>query len=48
MDPPSDTTAKANPQIEVLDKSEQPISPDQFDEKYRTTQTEIWAYYACV
>lgn len=27
---------------------EQPIVPDQFDEKYRTTKWEIWAYYACV
>ena len=54
METPSDTTpVKAEdprdlPQIEVLDKSKQPVAPDQFDEKYRTTQTEIWAYYACV
>jgi hypothetical protein len=54
MDPPSETIpVKADdcrdlPQIEVLDKSEQPVAPDQFDEKYRTTQLEIWAYYACV
>ncbi|KAJ5666466.1 uncharacterized protein N7477_008914 [Penicillium maclennaniae] len=46
-----DSPAKADdprdlPQIEVLDKSDQPVAPDQFDEKYRTTQTEIWAYYA--
>lgn len=34
------------PQIEVLDKLDQPVAPDQFDPKYRTTQTEIWAYYA--
>ncbi|GLI82301.1 hypothetical protein PoHVEF18_010737 [Penicillium ochrochloron] len=34
------------PQIEVLDKTEQPIAPDQFDENYRTTRNEIWAYYA--
>lgn len=36
------------PQIEVGDKSEHPIAPDQFDEKYRTSRMEIWAYYACV
>jgi hypothetical protein len=24
------------------------IAPDQFDEKYRTTKWEIWAYYAWV
>jgi hypothetical protein len=36
------------PQIEVLDKTEQPVAPDQFDENYRTTRNEIWAYYACV
>ena len=29
-------------------KSDQPTAPDQFDEKYRTTRMEIWAYYACV
>jgi len=27
---------------------EQPTAPDQFDENYRTTKYEIWAYYACV
>lgn len=27
---------------------EHPIAPDHFDEKYRTTRKEIWAYYACV
>jgi hypothetical protein len=37
-----------SPQVEVLDKNEQPIAPDRFDEKYRTTRNEIWAYYACV
>lgn len=26
----------------------QPIAPDQFDEKFRTTKWEIWAYYTCV
>lgn len=30
------------------DKIDQPIAPDQFDERYRTTRVEIWAYYACV
>lgn len=29
-------------------KIDQPTAPDQFDERYRTTRTEIWAYYACV
>lgn len=34
---------------DVLDKPEHhPIAPDQFDERYRTTKMEIWAYYACV
>ncbi|KAJ5464134.1 Major facilitator superfamily domaingeneral substrate transporter [Penicillium sp. IBT 31633x] len=28
------------------DKIDQPIAPDQFDERYRTTRVEIWAYYA--
>ncbi|KAJ5921940.1 hypothetical protein N7516_009643 [Penicillium verrucosum] len=27
-------------------KIDQPIAPDQFDERYRTTRMEIWAYYA--
>ncbi|XHG02355.1 hypothetical protein AWENTII_005711 [Aspergillus wentii] len=32
-----------------LDKNtDQPIAPDQFDEKYHTTKWEIWAYYSCV
>jgi hypothetical protein len=30
------------------DKIDQPIAPDKFDERYRTTKMEIWAYYACV
>ncbi|KAL4783654.1 autophagy-related protein 22-like protein [Aspergillus varians] len=33
----------------VLDakaQDDQPIAPDQFDESYRTTRWEIWAYYA--
>jgi hypothetical protein len=29
-------------------KIDQPTAPDQFDERYRTTRMEIWAYYACV
>lgn len=29
-------------------KDDQPIAPDQFDERYRTTRMEIWAYYSCV
>lgn len=32
------------PQMEDFDKS----APDHFDENYRTTRNEIWAYYACV
>jgi hypothetical protein len=28
--------------------SEQLAAPDLFDERYRTTKWEIWAYYACV
>lgn len=36
-------------QASVVDKDqEQPIAPDQFDEKYQTTKWEIWAYYAWV
>lgn len=36
-------------EFDVLEKDvDQPIAPDQFDEKYRTTKLEIWAYYACV
>ncbi|KAL4870046.1 hypothetical protein BDV12DRAFT_208111 [Aspergillus spectabilis] len=27
-------------------QGEQPAAPDQFDEKYRTTRSEIWAYYS--
>lgn len=34
-------------QLEQLDKAEN-VAPDQFDEKYRTTRMEIWAYYSCV
>jgi hypothetical protein len=30
------------------DKIDHPTAPDQFDERYRTTRLEIWAYYACV
>jgi hypothetical protein len=36
------------PQIALGDKSEQLVAPDQFDDNYRTTRNEIWAYYACV
>lgn len=35
-------------EIALADKSEQPVAPDQFDDNYRTTRNEIWAYYACV
>jgi hypothetical protein len=27
-------------------ESPRPVAPDQFDETYETTRTEIWAYYA--
>lgn len=31
----------------VVDPGEEtPIAPDQFDPKWETTKTEIWAYYA--
>ncbi|KAJ5651257.1 uncharacterized protein N7484_004980 [Penicillium longicatenatum] len=32
-------------QLEQLDKTEN-VAPDHFDEKYRTTRMEIWAYYS--
>lgn len=36
-------------QDSAIDKdAEQPIAPDQFDEKYLTTKWETWAYYAWV
>lgn len=35
-------------QTQSLDKTERPVAPDQFEEKYRTTRQEIWAYYSCV
>lgn len=31
-----------------LDVSEERIAPDNFDERYRTTKKEIYAYYWCV
>ena len=34
--------------VGIGDKSEQLVAPDQFDDNYRTTRNEIWAYYACV
>ncbi|KAI9691263.1 MAG: hypothetical protein M1820_009821 [Bogoriella megaspora] len=30
----------------VIEESERPIAPDQFDEKYETTRWETWAYYS--
>ncbi|KAG0153910.1 Atg22B-1p [Penicillium digitatum] len=35
-------------EVDVLpsNKIEQPVAPDQFDERYCTTRNEIWAYYA--
>ncbi|KKK16774.1 autophagy protein [Aspergillus ochraceoroseus] len=51
--PPSqDEAAKSQDLVvqDALDDSktdlEQPTAPDQFDERYRTTKLEIWAYYA--
>lgn len=35
-------------QVGVGEKAEQLVAPDQFDDTYRTTRNEIWAYYACV
>lgn len=41
-------TVEEDPQgSSQLDKAEN-VAPDQFDEKYRTTRMEIWAYYSCV
>lgn len=42
--------AREVPQVNVdaQEKSEHLIAPDQFDERYRTTRQEIWAYYSCV
>lgn len=31
----------------VVEATNSPI-PDQFDERYRTTKWEVWAYYVCV
>lgn len=41
------------PSVQELDAkahaaAKRPTAPDQFDESYRTTRLEIWAYYACV
>lgn len=42
-----DKNKKSIAEFDVLEKDvDQPIAPDQFDEKYRTTKLEIWAYYA--
>jgi hypothetical protein len=35
-------------EVDRAASKDQPTAPDQFDERYRTTRTEIWAYYACV
>lgn len=35
-------------QVALEDKTQQLVAPDQFDDNYRTTRNEIWAYYACV
>ncbi|KAJ5993969.1 hypothetical protein N7451_009693 [Penicillium sp. IBT 35674x] len=40
------STVEQDPQgSSQLDKAEK-VAPDQFDEKYRTTRMEIWAYYS--
>jgi hypothetical protein len=43
---PKDPVVQTIPDTEA--QAEQPTAPDQFDEKYRTTRSEIWAYYSCV
>jgi cysteine synthase len=35
-------------QVDLATNTDQIDAPDQFDDKYRTTRNEIWAYYACV
>ena len=30
----------------TLVEDERPVAPDQFDEKFETSRTEIWAYYS--
>ena len=46
--PGRDEQAKQVASQTVYDSPEQLIAPDQFDERFRTTRWEIWAYYACV
>ncbi|RDW90821.1 MFS transporter [Aspergillus mulundensis] len=44
-----DMDGKPQPIVRDIDaeaQAEQPAAPDQFDESYRTTRSEIWAYYA--
>ena len=49
IESPVDTTNDPHkqPVAESVDKNSI-IVPDQFDERYRTTKWETWAYYACV
>ena len=30
----------------IIEESDRPIAPDQFDEQFETTKWEIWAYYS--
>lgn len=32
--------------VHVPGDTETPVAPDQFDEHYETSRSEIWAYYA--
>lgn len=49
---PQDPVIQAIPDTEIGThvnvNVEQPTAPDQFEERHRTTRSEIWAYYACV
>lgn len=48
IESPVDTNDQhKQPTVDNVDKNSI-IVPDQFDERYRTTKWEIWAYYACV
>lgn len=47
--PASDIDVKSGVNSEEkLDESEKRVAPDVFDDRYRTTKKEIYAYYWCV
>ncbi|KAJ5232509.1 Major facilitator superfamily domain general substrate transporter [Penicillium chermesinum] len=47
MDKNTDLSAvEVGATVLMEDKTSEIVAPDQFDERYRTTRTEIWAYYA--